>query len=237
MRLKLVATVVGTISLLAVAAAPASASVVNGDFESGFSGWTVTPANGNVLVLSGADYQPCCGTVGSPAQLNNHFASFGAGNVGIAGVTLEQTFGTVSGQTYTFSFDYGALGGGSQQLQFEIITGGTVQTLTAFANNNLNNTFQTLTGTFTASSSTTIRFGDLGGLANTQANNVDFVLDNVSITAVPEPSTWAMMIMGFAGVGFMTYRRSRKAQLALTALAASVSFNQPLRGQYGNGLS
>ena len=28
-----------------------------------------------------------------------------------------------------------------------------------------------------------------------------------SITAVPEPSTWAMMILGFAGVGFMAYRR------------------------------
>ena len=27
--------------------------------------------------------------------------------------------------------------------------------------------------------------------------------------AVPEPSTWAMMIMGFAGVGFMAYRRKQ----------------------------
>jgi hypothetical protein len=34
---------------------------------------------------------------------------------------------------------------------------------------------------------------------------------------VPEPSTWAMMILGFAGVGFMAYRRSRKTTLALTA--------------------
>jgi hypothetical protein len=25
--------------------------------------------------------------------------------------------------------------------------------------------------------------------------------------AVPEPSTWAMMILGFAGIGFMAYRR------------------------------
>ncbi len=31
-----------------------------------------------------------------------------------------------------------------------------------------------------------------------------------SVAAVPEPSTWAMMILGFAGVGFMAYRRSRK---------------------------
>ena len=27
------------------------------------------------------------------------------------------------------------------------------------------------------------------------------------VAAVPEPSTWAMMILGFAGVGYMAYRR------------------------------
>jgi PEP-CTERM motif len=31
-----------------------------------------------------------------------------------------------------------------------------------------------------------------------------------SISAVPEPSTWAMMILGFAGIGFMAYRRKNK---------------------------
>jgi hypothetical protein len=30
------------------------------------------------------------------------------------------------------------------------------------------------------------------------------------IAAVPEPSTWAMMILGFAGVGFMAYRRKNQ---------------------------
>lgn len=28
-----------------------------------------------------------------------------------------------------------------------------------------------------------------------------------TITAVPEPATWAMMILGFIGVGFVAYRR------------------------------
>jgi hypothetical protein len=32
--------------------------------------------------------------------------------------------------------------------------------------------------------------------------------------AVPEPSTWAMLLIGFAGIGFMTYRRSRKTATA-----------------------
>jgi PEP-CTERM motif len=34
---------------------------------------------------------------------------------------------------------------------------------------------------------------------------------DVPVTAVPEPSTWAMLILGFAGVGFMAYRRRNQA--------------------------
>jgi len=37
-----------------------------------------------------------------------------------------------------------------------------------------------------------------------------------AVGAVPEPSTWAMMILGFAGVGYMAYRR-REQSTALTA--------------------
>ncbi len=38
-----------------------------------------------------------------------------------------------------------------------------------------------------------------------------FAFDVESVTAVPEPSTWAMMILGFSGVGFLAYRRRNKA--------------------------
>ena len=31
--------------------------------------------------------------------------------------------------------------------------------------------------------------------------------------AVPEPSTWAMMLFGFTGIGFMAYRRKSKPAL------------------------
>jgi hypothetical protein len=33
------------------------------------------------------------------------------------------------------------------------------------------------------------------------------------VNGVPEPSTWAMMILGFACVGFMAYRRKSKPAL------------------------
>jgi hypothetical protein len=38
------------------------------------------------------------------------------------------------------------------------------------------------------------------------------VEDNVA--AVPEPSTWAMMILGFAGIGLIACRRRNNAMLA-----------------------
>jgi PEP-CTERM motif len=37
---------------------------------------------------------------------------------------------------------------------------------------------------------------------------------NEQVAAVPEPSTWAMMILGFVGVGFVAYRRRNGAALA-----------------------
>ena len=49
--------------------------------------------------------------------------------------------------------------------------------------------------------------GDTEALTGTVSNVV---------AAVPEPSTWAMMMLGFAGVRYMAYRR-RKQAITLTA--------------------
>ena len=35
----------------------------------------------------------------------------------------------------------------------------------------------------------------------------------VAILGVPEPSTWAMLILGFAGIGFLAYRRRNTGQI------------------------
>lgn len=40
------------------------------------------------------------------------------------------------------------------------------------------------------------------------------LLDGVSMISVPEPTTWALMIMGFGGVGAMVRSRRRQAALA-----------------------
>jgi hypothetical protein len=64
-----------------------------------------------------------------------------------------------------------------------------------------------------------VALDNLGGLFVTQSQEVlRLSLDGAVIgtPAVPETSTWAMMILGFAGVGFMAYRRRNQ----VAALAA-----------------
>lgn len=40
---------------------------------------------------------------------------------------------------------------------------------------------------------------------------INDVLTISAVAAVPEPSTWAMMVLGFAGVGFLTFRRRNQS--------------------------
>lgn len=64
------------------------------------------------------------------------------------------------------------------------------------------------------------QLGEPGGTSN-NPNLINFSISSVTLSvgdnvgAVPEPSTWAMMILGFVGLGCMAYRH--KNQLALNA--------------------
>ena len=49
------------------------------------------------------------------------------------------------------------------------------------------------------------------GLGQTKGT---IVVGDPMVAAVPELSTWAMMMLGFAGIGAMTYRRRKSAALA-----------------------
>jgi hypothetical protein len=64
------------------------------------------------------------------------------------------------------------------------------------------------TGTFTLNAAGVTSqsiISNVSFLFGTEKNTFSVAAD--PITAVPEASTWAMMILGFAGVGFMAYRR------------------------------
>jgi hypothetical protein len=46
-----------------------------------------------------------------------------------------------------------------------------------------------------------------------------------TITGVPEPSTWAMLLMGFAGLGFAAHRKTIKERLVLGGLVLSTAIS------------
>jgi PEP-CTERM motif len=60
--------------------------------------------------------------------------------------------------------------------------------------------------------------GDYSLDESNAAGDFPITIDGGSLdpTAVPEPSTWVMMLMGLAGIGFAAYHRGRKNRLAPT---------------------
>jgi hypothetical protein len=54
-------------------------------------------------------------------------------------------------------------------------------------------------------------FAEAGTSGNADADGSLALFDDVKLTSnVPEPSTWAMMVLGFAGLAFAGYRRTRR---------------------------
>jgi hypothetical protein len=175
-------------------AAPASATqlVTNGGFETGdLSGWTLT---GNTS-FTGVD---------NIAHSGTNAAFFG--QVDATG-SLSQTLGTVTGQMYTISFWLQNEGGTPSS--FTASFGGDV--LTSLSDPAaFNYTFYTFD--LTASSNSTL-------LSFTfQQNPAYFHLDDVSVedvSSVPEPATWAMMILGLGAAGVTLRRRKTRVASAV----------------------
>ncbi|MEH2496178.1 hypothetical protein V1294_002657 [Bradyrhizobium sp. AZCC 1678] len=231
---------VGTIAklscaVLLVSAVPAKAVevITNGDFQSGLTGWTsYTTANGTIAAtpsLPGAPQPQNASVVsfdvtGSGAS---NALSLNAGKInppyGSApgeGGGVSQTF-TTSGGMATFSADVAAftrvngptafglmsvLLDGVVLDSFDFIGPGTSTTL----HNTLDFTTNLTAGQHTIQLQATRVFAPGGGVTSQYFDNVSLDV----LTPVPEPSTWAMLILGFVGVGFIAYRRRNGATLA-----------------------
>lgn len=68
---------------------------------------------------------------------------------------------------------------------------------------------------------TFVSFEDLYGGGDKDYNDIAFVFRDVGVVAevpaAPEISTWLMMLLGFAGVGFAAYRRNGKFSKSIVA--------------------
>ena len=191
----------------ALGASSASAALVNGSFEDNVQAagtWAIYP---NLF-----------GWTGGPngIELRNNVA--GTAYAGVNFVELDTTANSIAtqnivtgiGQTYTLSFAYSPRTGvASGSNTIEVYWDG--QLLNSYTGStNANDAWTVYTVNVTGDGSSSLEFRAAG-----TSDSYGGSLDAVMLTAVPEPSTWAMMILGFAGVGYMTYRRKRQA----TALA------------------
>ncbi len=86
--------------------------LVNGSFESNYSGWLAS-GNQNIAV-AGVPYTATNGT---------KLVAFNSGNTTPNGV-LSQTFSTVAQQTYTLAFELGAFAGDSTPQRMSVIVAG-----------------------------------------------------------------------------------------------------------------
>jgi PEP-CTERM motif len=225
-------------ALTAGSQAFASNLITNGGFDdvsvASVSGLVFPYVNSPNYVYPGGPGGP--GTIGSWTFTNGPIVSpattpdGGAGLVGTppSGSPYFQGPNAISGSQYAFVQDQGALsqtfhsalagattitfdvagrgwsGHGSEHVEVllnsVVIGGGTTTDFQAFQ-------LVTLTGNLIGGSNT------LEFLGLTSSTDQTAFFENVSVAAVPEPSTWAMMILGFATLGFIGYRRKNNMAL------------------------
>ena len=188
--------------LLAGASAAQAVTVFSDDFNADTNGLNKTVFVGGWTVANGS-----VDVIGSPPPFfdlipgNGHYIDLD-GSTGNAG-EFTKLLSLTAGTTYTASFDLA----GSRRGDTNIV----------------DVSFGTALGTFTLGSAAplatqTLVFtpGSSGDFALTFANrggdNLGALLDNVVVStpAIPEPSTYALMFAGLAGIGFFARRRTQR---------------------------
>ena len=189
-------------ALAAATSAPAAAGnlVVNSGFETGdFAGWTVT---GNGIGIDMAfPNTGCCD------------ASFSATTADPDAGVLSQVLTTVAGKSYTLSFtalDEAGFSGDTFTVEF----GGFSATLTgdqAAPPGNLPSFYTAFSFTVPAvdilDGTTVLAFKGL----NDPISGLDWNLDDISVSAAaaPEPSTWSLLLLAFAGLAIQRQLKNR----------------------------
>ena len=207
---------VGAATLAIAGSASAANLIVNGGFNNGLT----TPAPGGTF-----------STLGTGSTTINGWTVVGGGNIdwirgfwqsadgdgysvdlnGGAPGAIAQTITTIAGQAYNLTF---FMSGNPDAFQSETriaiigaggtTSGSTTYTLTG-ANSRANMLWSARQFTFLAdSASTEIRFTSGNSGANCCYGGA---IDNVAVNVVPEPATWAMMIIGFGAAGSVIRRR------------------------------
>jgi PEP-CTERM motif len=208
-----------SVMLLGSMPAARAAILTNGSFEGTVSPWVTTGGIGTSSIGSGQ------ATDGGSIAL--------IGFPGISVGKLSQSFTLSSGGLFDFAFNAGRSEGfcacQDVPLTFSVSIDGVVLSSV------LPDFYGPDAGSATALKLVSTYAGTVSLAAGTHEFAFNFSrgetlfgrnpyigIDGVSLTAqqvnaVPEPSTWAMMLLGFAGIGYGVYRRKKAAAATLAA--------------------
>ena len=183
-----------------------AATIVNGSFETGASTNPFgTVPGGNTSTIAGWE------VLGNSVD---YIDGYWPANDGVRSIDLNgngqggiaQTFATVMNQAYAVTFWLAGNSDGNPTIKtIRVDTNGSNSQVFAFDTTGLNEAnmgWKKFTYNFVAGSTTTkLSFNSL------DAGAYGAALDNVAISAVPEPATWAMMLLGIGLIGGAMRRR------------------------------
>ncbi|MCC7596946.1 FxDxF family PEP-CTERM protein [Janthinobacterium sp. FW305-129] len=203
-------------SLITAGAANAATElVVNGSFESNaintpfaqlsaVTGWTSSVSGNTAFEIQKGATQGGQSGFNPVAAAGTQYLELNAARL----TSVSQAIATTAGGTYALSFAYSGrpdTAGGANSLM-NVYWGSTLLTPTALVGTTTG-VWQTYSQNVTAlGSSSLLRFESVGPVS---APTYGSYLDNVSVTtAVPEPESYAMMLLGLGLLGFMARRKN-----------------------------
>jgi hypothetical protein len=192
---------------VAASSAQATNLVVDGGFESpaistwyvnetsNFSGWTLVTNNVDIV------HQGYNGA--SPAHEGAQYLDLvGYGSTG----EISQSLATVAGQKYSLTFWYSNNPWSTSSASAVATVGSLTASVTHSGASAADLGWSKYTGSFVATGPTVLDFNNTYGYGNGGV-----LLDGISVSSVPETSTWIMMLAGFGALGFAGLRRKAVA--------------------------
>ncbi|MFS0737260.1 PEPxxWA-CTERM sorting domain-containing protein [Sphingomonas sp. 1P06PA] len=194
-------------AVIAIALGTSSASaavnlVTNGSFEDPISTGNFTTLSGNQLPGWSVDTGNVDVVLQPPYVAFDGTQALDLVGTGVSTGSISQQIATGTG-LYRLTFAYTNNTDSSGPFSATYSIGGVTGSVTASGGTSANPNWQTISVDFLATGATTLSFADTSG-----AGNQGIFLDAVSVTAVPEPAAWALMIGGFGLVGGAMRRRS-----------------------------
>ncbi|WP_010544635.1 PEPxxWA-CTERM sorting domain-containing protein [Sphingomonas elodea] len=209
-KMKKLLAVAALVACGAAGSASAATNLISdGDFSSRNlkGGYTIQNAIGSWVSRNGAGVE-----IGASGWYGLPSINAGGQNLEVNGKGFGDVYQNVNltaGQRYVLTFLYGGRPGGGEQK------------LNVYAGNDLL-TATPLTGSYGSWTSQSFSFIAKGGLTPIEFKSIATsgrasygnAIANVSLSAVPEPASWGLMITGFGMVGGLLRRRKAAVRLA-----------------------